>query len=226
MADMSTSNTYGITRENLLKTLPVVLRGDESMQALADAVAQMLERRGRETDLPCIYSRIDQLDGALLDILAVDLKVDWYDAALTLEQKRAMIRNSLRVHQLRGTKTAVELAISDAFGDGKVREWFEYGGAPGHFRVTGIKPESVGSGYDAFMGMLNTVKRQSAVLDGITIQMSAEQRLYTGFAVRVGRKFSVDCEIPAEMDVMYLVDENGDILTDEAGNRLIDTEEA
>lgn len=62
--------------------------------------------------------------------------------------------------------------------------------------------------------------------DYLFVPAPAEHRLYTGFAVRIGRHVSVDCEIPAELDVTYLTDEEGNILTDEAGSRLIDTEEA
>ena len=51
---------------------------------------------------------------------------------------------------------------------------------------------------------------------------SAQANLYTGFAIRIGRHITVDCEIPEELDVTYLTDEAGNILTDEDGNRLID----
>lgn len=46
--------------------------------------------------------------------------------------------------------------------------------------------------------------------------------LYIGFAVRIGRHLTVGCEIPAELDVTYLTDEDGYILTDENGARIID----
>lgn len=49
-----------------------------------------------------------------------------------------------------------------------------------------------------------------------------EHRLYTGFAVRMGRRVTVGCAVPAELDVTYMTDENGDILADEAGKRIIE----
>lgn len=49
-----------------------------------------------------------------------------------------------------------------------------------------------------------------------------ELRIYTGFAVRVGRNATVGCEIPAELDVIYLTDETDSLLADENGNRIID----
>lgn len=216
---------YGLTAENLLRTLPAVLRNDQNMAALAEAIAQTLSGRADEIESLLIYARIDHMPEELLDILAYDFKVDWWDADFTLEEKRRTLKDSWRVHRMLGTKAAVELAVSDAFGDGKVSEWFEYGGAPYHFKVSGIDPGKIQDGYAAFLGLLRQVQRLSAVLDSICIQCSAEHYLYTGFAVRTGRHSTVSCEIPAELDVTYLTDEDGNILTDELGNRLIDTEE-
>lgn len=215
---------YGLTEENLLRTLPSVLRNDESMAALASSIAKVLSGRVSEIESLLLYARIDQLPEELLDILAYDFKVDWWDADFTLEEKRRTLKDSWRVHRMLGTKAAVELAVSDAFGTGKVSEWFEYGGEPYHFKVSGIDPGKVQDGYAAFLGLLRQVRRLSAVLDSICIQCSAEHRLYTGFSVRIGRHITVGCEIPAELDVTYLTDEDGYLLTDEIGARIIDEE--
>ena len=59
----------------------------------------------------------------------------------------------------------------------------------------------------------------------VLLMLRREHRLYTGFAVRLGRSLTVGCEIPAELDVTYFVDEDGALLADEAGNRIIDEEE-
>lgn len=212
----------GLTRETVLSTLPSVLRRDASAYALADALAQLLAGRVGEVDLLRIYPDIDRLDEGLLDILAYDFKVDWWNQDYSLDEKLQTMKNNWRVHRMLGTKKAVELAVSNVFGEGKVLEWFEYGGSPGHFKVSGIAPDKIEGRYDAFMSLLGVVKRQSAVLDSITINLSAEHRLYTGFAVRIGRHVTVDCEIPTALDVIYMTDENGDILADENGNRIID----
>lgn len=44
---------------------------------------------------------------------------------------------------------------------------------------------------------------------------------FTGIAVREGKRTSIGCVIPSEQDVRYLADENGSILTDEAGRALL-----
>lgn len=129
------NSEHGLTAENLLRTLPEVLRNDKNMSALAAAIADVLAARPDEIQQLMIYSRIDELPEDLLDILAEDFKVDWWDGDYTLEEKRQTLKDSWRVHRMLGTKAAVETAISAIYPETQVSEWFEYGGEPYHFRL-------------------------------------------------------------------------------------------
>ena len=129
------NSSHSLTAENLLRTLPDVLRNDESMAALAASIAQVLAQRPEEIQRLTIYPRIDELPEELLDILAYDFKVDWWDANYTLEEKRRTLKDSWRVHRMLGTKAAVETAISAIYPNTQVIEWFEYSGNPYHFRL-------------------------------------------------------------------------------------------
>jgi phage tail P2-like protein len=128
-------DNHGITAENLLRTLPDVLRNDANTLALASAVADELAARVGEIDKLRIYTRIDELPEDLLDILAYDFKVDWYGYDYGIEAKRALIKDSFRVHRHLGTRGAVETALSDIYPGSVVEEWFEYGGNPFYFRI-------------------------------------------------------------------------------------------
>lgn len=126
---------HGLTAENFLASFPVALQGDQSPAALADVTARLLARRPGEVDRLRLYSAIDQMDEQLLDILAYDFKVDWWDADYSLEEKRQTLKDSWRVHKTLGTRAAVETAISAIYPETTVEEWFEYGGEPYHFRI-------------------------------------------------------------------------------------------
>ena len=128
-------NSHGLTRENLVATLPPALQKDPSAVALAEAMADLLAQRPEEIEQLRIYPVIDRLDARLLDILAYDFKVDWWDADYSLEEKRRTLKDSWRVHKLLGTKAAVEMAISAIYPRTTVLEWWEYGGEPYHFRL-------------------------------------------------------------------------------------------
>ena len=128
-------NNHGLTKQNLLASLPLVLQQDKSMMALADGIAELLSQRPDEIDHLRIYSAIDRLPEQILDILAYDFKVDWWDGNYSLEEKRRTLKGSWQVHKMLGTKAAVETAISAVYPDTQVQEWFQYGGLPYHFRL-------------------------------------------------------------------------------------------
>lgn len=169
-------NSHGLTAENILASFPMALQGDESAVALAEAIAAVLAGRREEINRLSIYPRIDQLDEKLLDILAYDFKVDWWDADYTLEEKRRTLKDSWRVHKLMGTKAAVETAISAIYPRTTVLEWFEYGGEPYHFRLDiNITNDSIDSEKQRrVLERLNFYKSLRSHNDGVTYFVEAK----------------------------------------------------
>lgn len=166
----------GITKENLLFARPIALRGDESTEALAEATAEVLAARLAEIDRLRIISNIDNLEEALLDILARDFKVDWWDANYSLEEKRRTLKDSWRVHKMLGTKAAVETAISAIYPRTKVLEWWEYGGEPYHFRLDiNITNDTIDSDKQRrVLERVNFYKSLRSHNDGVTYFVEAE----------------------------------------------------
>lgn len=161
------NNTHGLTAENLTRTFPEALQGDEKMVALAQSIATILEGRVGEIAGMLLYSRIDELPEGVLDILAHDFKVDWYDPDYAIEQKRQTLKDSWNVHRRLGTKAAVLAAICAIYPDTKVMEAWEYGGDPYHFRLLidstfeGVNPER----HKRVMDKVNFYKPLRSVLD-------------------------------------------------------------
>ncbi len=118
-----------------LRSLPDVLKNDVNISILAKIIADELQKNIKYSDLCIIYPRINELNDDILDILAYDLHVDWYDTTYTTEEKRAIIKNSFKVHKYQGTKYAVETALRDIYPNTNIEEWFSYGGEPYHFKV-------------------------------------------------------------------------------------------
>ncbi len=125
-----------MTQDTLLGTLPEVLRKNKRIYVLAQVFAAALMRFSAELDTLRIYPRIGELPEELLDLLAEDFKVDWWDADYTIAEKRQTLLDSWRVHRTLGTKAAVETALSAVYPDTRVIEWVEYGGEPYHFRLS------------------------------------------------------------------------------------------
>ncbi len=120
---------------DFMQSFPQVLNNDETMRIMGIVISEELNKLSYQTLLAIIYANIDLLPEAVLDILAVDFKVDWYDFDYSLEEKRRVIKDSWNVHRKLGTKYAVETAISAIYPDTKVEEWWEYGGDPYYFKL-------------------------------------------------------------------------------------------
>ena len=85
-----------LTAERMMDSFPLALQKDPKMVALAHSIANVLEQRLDEINLGQIYTRIDQLPEDLLDILAKDFAVDWYDhASSTADDDSAAISASI-----------------------------------------------------------------------------------------------------------------------------------
>ena len=171
------SDIHGITPENLLRNLPTVLQADDDMRAVATAVADILAARPDEIGRLKIYAQIDAMSEELLDILAVDFKVDWYDFDFTLEEKRQTIKDSWFVHRRLGTKGAVERALSAIYDGSKVLEWFTYNGDPYHFKLiipvdeTTLDPKKHGT----VLSLIDFYKNLRSVLDDIEYHGAASE---------------------------------------------------
>lgn len=169
-------NEHGLTRENLLSTFPAALAKDPAVYALAEAAADLLAGRLEEIKMVNLYAQIDRLEEPLLDILAQDFKVDWWNPGYTLEEKRRTLRDSWKVHRTLGTKAAVVTAISAIYPKTDVQEWFEYGGEPFHFKIkidltgekmNGERPKQV-------LERVNFYKSLRSHLDSITASSALE----------------------------------------------------
>lgn len=236
---------HGITRENILDSLPAVLADDENTLALAEAVADALGTQNDEITKCSIYPRIDELDEDLLDILAYDFHVDWWDYSLTLEEKRRTLKDSWYVHKHMATPSAVATALSAIYSATRCEEWFDYGGRPYHFRLEMVlDAEDVGSTkHENVLALLRFYKNLRSVLDYILYVVETPIEHVLGIGSHVGNgymetvlpeilpEYDLDDTVRAaagQMNVMetvllelyqygVLADDSGHILTDENG---------
>lgn len=120
----------------LLGSFPYALSRDHGKEKLAESIVKSIVETVVDSNQAKVLSRVDELPEDVLDMLAYDLKVDWYEPKAEIKYKRQAIKESLLVHRYKGTKYAVETALHSLFKSAEVQEWFEYGGEPFHFMVT------------------------------------------------------------------------------------------
>lgn len=119
-------------------------------------------------DLLLIYPAIDDLSEALIDHLAEQMHVDEYDDNSDLSVKRQQVKESFLLHKFKGTKYAVQKAVSTVYQVAKVEEWPVYSGEPYHFRISGIiSPIEDGAVVNKLVRIVNAYKNTRSWLDYI-----------------------------------------------------------
>ena len=149
----------------LLAIFPRALRVSPDYWNLAQVIAPELAALFAAAERCAIYCRVDTLPEEILDALAADLDVFWWKPNATSAEKRLGIKQALAGHRQLGTVQAVKDAVNTYLGGGTVEEWFEYGGEPHHFRITGADVEDIMADYPSFLRVLGGVKRASAVME-------------------------------------------------------------
>ena len=154
---------------DFLSTLPSVLKNDAVLNAVAAAIAVELQLLLEDTEKAVIYTMIDKLPEELLDIIAYDFKVDWYDDGYSISEKRATLQDSWNVHRKLGTKYAVEKALSAIYENTNVQEWFEYSGDPYHFKLRIPVDQTVLdlTKHTTVLGLVDFYKNLRSVLDEV-----------------------------------------------------------
>lgn len=172
-------------------------RADPEVQALSHAVrhgVQMLidaAAKGR------VYCDVDNLDEDALDLLAAELRTQYYDTAYPVEKKRELVKNTLLWHQQAGTAGAVNDLVKKAYGeDAVISEWFEYDGAPYTFMVSAhdqLSPESVNLFNDILKNAKNIRSRLTMV--GISRDVEYHFRSFHGIQAIKRHAFVFSTEV-------------------------------
>lgn len=180
-----------IKEVSLLDLLPPNLLEDENVVASAKAIDKQLQQMTQRILKMPVMSRLDDLTDEEADRMAWEFSVGFYDTTLPIEQKRELVKNAIRWHRTKGTPAAVEELIAALFGDGKVEEWWEYDGKPGHFQVITNNPEVTQERAQEFYRAIDSVKRLSSKLEQVILSQSEKLQLYHGSAVLVSENILI-----------------------------------
>ncbi|PWL97415.1 MAG: phage tail protein I [Clostridiales bacterium] len=171
--------------------LPESLNRD-NLRELAELIDEKMAEINRMSELVSIYPRIDKLSSNLVDALAVQFHVDYYDKGLPLDTRRSLVKNSMRLHLRKGTKGVVQEMVQTIFASGVVQEWYEYGGDPYYFRVglmtsMRITPDNL----NLLVKLINLVKNVRSWLDELDFKREATAMQYVGGAIHTNVKYEI-----------------------------------
>lgn len=178
---------------DLLSLQPSYFQEDKFIKALCKALNPYFQSLSDNTKVVYIYGRIDELDVETLDSLAWQFHVDFYDYTLSIEKKRKLIKDSLKLHKIKGTPKAVEDMATTIFGKTKLKEWFEYNGKPFFFGLDvdvterGASPSEL----KKLETLINAYKNKRSWIDYLNIFLTNEGKTYIGTITICGEEITV-----------------------------------
>lgn len=149
------------------------MQKDPTTQALCTALDGELKNTIEGIYNILIYSSLNTLGDTpfahqLLDELAWQFHCDYYDADDDIEYKKAVVKNSIKIHQTKGTPQAVIDLLEAAFpSNTQLYEWWQYGGEPYHFKI--LTSTLNGVNMEKFLKALNSVKNARSFCDGVQL---------------------------------------------------------
>lgn len=159
--------------------LPGNLTDDPAVKAFSLALREGTRLLQQYTQVCYIYCSIDTAPDEVLDLMAAELRTQYYSGSLDIETKRSLIRNTLIWYMTAGTPAAVEELVAAVFGEGEVAEWFEYGGDPYCFKIK--TNATLTEDMDAFFSsMIRRVKNTRSHLEAIEVHRTVNQPYFAG----------------------------------------------
>lgn len=164
--------------------LPQILAKEPWAQAMAYAVSNQLVRLLAYADGIMVLASIDKMPDTVLDALASELRLPYYDPTYSTTVKRELIRGGLQYWATVGTPESLTKILINIFGDAEIEEWFEYGGEPGYFRILTTNPNVSGETLEQFRKTAQDVKRLSAWVEEVLVELGLPNMVFTqGFAL-------------------------------------------
>ena len=158
----------------LTDILPENITKKPEIRALSYALQQGCRLLYSYSRQLCVYSGSDSQPEEITDLLATELRTQYYNKSLDLNTKRQLVKNTLIWYEKAGTPEAVEELVATVFGEGKVEEWFEYGGKPYWFRIQtdALLTEDTAA---YFSDMIRKVKNARSHMESIKIHRIINQ---------------------------------------------------
>lgn len=175
----------------LCDLLPVNLKNKPENIALSFAIKQVMQEINEKIERIYLYYNLDKQSDEVLDLLATELRTQYYDSSLPRETKINLIKNTLIWYQMLGTPAAVEEVIQTVFGAGELEEWFEYDGEPYHFRVATeeiITEENT----EKISSMIERVKNKRSILDGLNKLQNLRPDIKAGIGMVTYKWISIE----------------------------------
>lgn len=126
------------------------------------------------------FLNIDKLSETEIDYLLWEYHVDYIGENVTIENKRKLVKIAVVAHFNKGTLGSVKAICKILFGNAEIKEWFEYGGKPGYFKISTLGDLKNEKDYLKVLEVVNEYKNERSWLEALTFERSENFGKYIG----------------------------------------------
>ena len=123
---------------------------------------------------------IDKLSETEIDYLLWEYHVDYVGENASLESKRELVKIAVIAHFNKGTLGSVKAICKILFGNAEIKEWFEYNGRPGYFKISTFGELKDEKDYLKVLDVVNEYKNERSWLEALTFERSSNLGKYVG----------------------------------------------
>lgn len=161
--------------------LPNSIANDVNIQAFAEMLTDEFVAIAAKSNLLLILPNLSKQSDDILDLIAWQLHVDFYNQDAPRAEREKLIYQSIAWHRRKGTPSAVEDMVSAIYSTADVDEWFNYDGDPYHFRVN-VYGDTV-TDADTLKKLENSVeavKNKRSFFDGFNFINIVKSEIFVG----------------------------------------------
>lgn len=104
-------------------------------KAVSFAVSQAMKKLQEYSQASHLYGEIKKAPEAVLDILALELNTQYYEQTMPRTLKEELIVQTTAWYMRSGTPGVLKEFLSALLDGGEIKEWYQYNGAPYHFKA-------------------------------------------------------------------------------------------
>ena len=123
---------------------------------------------------------IDKLSETEIDYLLWEYHVDYVGENASVESKKELVKIAVIAHFNKGTLGSVKAICKILFGNAEIKEWFEYGGRPGYFKISTLGELKDEKDYLKVLEVVNEYKNERSWLEALTFDRTAKFGKYIG----------------------------------------------
>lgn len=191
----------------IIDLLPEPLKNDPDVVAISYALKWAIGVILEKSATTRMYADVDHMPEYMLDYMAIESNLAYYDESFDIELKRELVRNAYISYMTAGTKASTEDIIKAIFGGGEIVEWYEEQENPGEPGTFDVKTEArmTDKLYEQLTQAISRTKNCSSHMRYVSImrELHSELKEAAGTTEHVTQTLSNDVRVDAEDNAVF-----------------------